>query len=146
MTVFDANHFLRSIVKVPDAFQPLAKWKLGVTPVEFIKEIDTLPRGLRCQAMLDELSFDLQIGLINNVEHRVGNLENESLRDGREIERLKKEDAVLENDISTLLLLLENFFVWPSSAPRYGDAQNAAFDKIQELLKEMRQRYPLEPA
>jgi hypothetical protein len=52
---------------------------------------------------------------------------------------------VLENDISTLLLLLENFFVWPSSAPRYGDAQNA-FDKIRELLKEMRQRYPLEPA
>jgi hypothetical protein len=52
---------------------------------------------------------------------------------------------VLENDISTLLLVLENFFVWPSSAPRYGDAQNAAFDKIQELLKEMRQRYPLEP-
>jgi hypothetical protein len=49
-------------------------------------------------------------------------------------------------DISTLLLLLENFFVWPSSAPRHGDAQNAAFDKIRELLKEMRQRYPLEPA
>ena len=78
-----------------------------------------------------------------NVEHRVGNLENESVRDGKAIERLKKEDAVLENDISTILLLLENFFVWPSSAPRYGDAQNAAFDKIRELLKEMRQRYPL---
>jgi hypothetical protein len=28
-----------------------------------------------------------------NVQHRVGNLENESLRDGKEIERLKKEDA-----------------------------------------------------
>jgi hypothetical protein len=41
-----------------------------------------------------------------NVEHRVANLENESLRDGNAIERLKKEDAVLENDISTLLLLL----------------------------------------
>ena len=67
------------------------------------------------------------------------------MRDGQAIERLKKEYAVLENDISTLLLLLENFFVWPSSAPRYGDAQNA-FDKIRELLKEMRQRYPLEPA
>jgi hypothetical protein len=53
---------------------------------------------------------------------------------------------VLENDISTLLLLLEHFFVWPSSAPRYADAQNAAFDKIPELLKEMRQRYPLAPA
>ena len=81
-----------------------------------------------------------------NVEHRVGNLENESLRDGKEIERLKKEDAVLENDISTLLLLLENFFVWPSSTPRHGDAQNVAFDKIRELLKEMRLRYPLERA
>jgi hypothetical protein len=81
-----------------------------------------------------------------NVEHRVANLENESVRDGKAIERLKKEDAVLENDISTLLLLLENFFVWPSSAPRCGDAQNAAFDKIRELLKEMRQRYPLESA
>ena len=81
-----------------------------------------------------------------NVEHRVASLENESLRDGRAIERLKKEDAVLENDISTLLLLLENFFVWPSSTPRYGDQQNVAFDKIQELLKEMRQRYPLERA
>jgi hypothetical protein len=81
-----------------------------------------------------------------NVEHRIGNLENESLRDGKEIERLKKEDAVLENDISTLLLLLENFFVWPSSTPRYGDQQNVAFDRIQELLQEMRQRYPLERA
>jgi hypothetical protein len=81
-----------------------------------------------------------------NVEHRVANLENESVRDGKAIERLKKEDAVLENDISTLLLLLENFFVWPSSAPRHGDAQNAAYHKIRELLKEMRQRYPLEPA
>ena len=81
-----------------------------------------------------------------NVEHRVANLENESVRDGNAIERLKKEDAVLENDISTLLLLLENFFVWPSSTPRYGDQQNVAFDKIQELLKEMRQRYPLERA
>jgi hypothetical protein len=79
-----------------------------------------------------------------NVEHRVANLESESLRVGEAIERLKKEDAVLENDISTLLLLLENFFVWPSSAPRYGDAQNVAFDTIRELLKEMRQRYPLE--
>src|SRR5258708_13521917 len=79
-----------------------------------------------------------------NVEHRVANLENESVRDGNAIERLKKEDAVLENDISTLLLLLENFFVWPSSAPRYGDAQNAAFDKIRQLLKEIRHRYPLE--
>ena len=78
-----------------------------------------------------------------NVERRVANLENESVRDGKAIERLKKEDAVLENDISTLLLLLENFFVWSSSAPRYRDAQNAAFDKIRELLKEMRQRYPL---
>jgi len=70
-----------------------------------------------------------------NVEHRVANLENESVRDGNAIERLKKEDAVLENDISTLLLLLENFFVWPSSAPRYGDAQNAAFDKIRETAQ-----------
>jgi hypothetical protein len=81
-----------------------------------------------------------------NVEHRVANLENESLRDGNAIERLKKEDAVLENDINTLLLLLENFFVWSSSTPRYGDQQNVAFDKIQELFKEMRQRYPLERA
>jgi hypothetical protein len=81
-----------------------------------------------------------------NVVQRVANLENESLRDGKEIERLKKEDAVLENDINTLLLLLENFFVWPSSTPRYGDQQNVAFDKIQELFKEMRQRYPLERA
>jgi hypothetical protein len=81
-----------------------------------------------------------------NVEHRVANLENESLRDGNAIERLKKEDAVLENDINTLLLLLENFFVWPSSTPRCGDQQNVAFDKIQELFKEMRQRYPLERA
>jgi hypothetical protein len=40
-----------------------------------------------------------------NVEQRVANLENESLRDGQAIERLKKEDVVLENDISTLLLL-----------------------------------------
>jgi hypothetical protein len=39
-----------------------------------------------------------------NVVH-VANLENESLRDGQAIERLKKEDVVLENDISTLLLL-----------------------------------------
>jgi hypothetical protein len=81
-----------------------------------------------------------------NVEQRVANLENESLRDGNAIERLKKEDAVLENDINTLLLLLENFFVWSSSTPRYGDQQNVAFDKIQELFKEMRQRYPLERA
>jgi hypothetical protein len=81
-----------------------------------------------------------------NVEHRVANLENESVRDGKAIERLKKEDAVLENDINTLLLLLENFFVWSSSTPRYGDQQNVAFDKIQELFKEMRQRYPLERA
>ena len=81
-----------------------------------------------------------------NVEHRVANLENESLRDGNAIERLKKEDAVLENGINTLLLLLENFFVWSSSTPRYGDQQNVAFDKIQELFKEMRQRYPLERA
>ena len=77
-----------------------------------------------------------------NVEHRVANLENESVRDGKAIERLKKEDEVLEGDIGTLLLLLENFFVWPSSTPRYGDPQNVAFDKIQELFKEMRQRYP----
>jgi hypothetical protein len=81
-----------------------------------------------------------------NVEQRVANLENESLRDGNAIERLKKEDAVLENDINTLLLLLENFFVWSSSTPRYGDQQSVAFDKIQELFKEMRQRYPLERA
>src|SRR5258708_12093608 len=80
----------------------------------------------------------------HNVERRVANLENESLRDGNAIERLKKEDAVLENDISTLLLLLENFFVWPSSAPRYGDAQNVAFDKIRELLNDMPQPYPLD--
>jgi hypothetical protein len=57
------------------------------------------------------------------------------------VQRLKNEIAVLENEISTLLLLLENFFVWPSSTPRYGDPQNVAFDKIQELFKEMRQRY-----
>jgi hypothetical protein len=79
-----------------------------------------------------------------SAEHRVANLENESLRDGKEIERLKKEDAVLENDINTLLLLLETFFEWASSIPRYADSQNVAFDKIQELFKEMRQRYPLE--
>jgi len=42
-----------------------------------------------------------------NVEHRVANLENESVRDGNAIERLKKEDAVLENDISTLLFVLQ---------------------------------------
>jgi hypothetical protein len=78
-----------------------------------------------------------------NVEHRVGNLENELLRDGKEIERLKKEDAVLENDISTLLLLLENFFVWPSSTPRYGDQQNVAFDKMHRPLSGRLCQYPV---
>jgi hypothetical protein len=33
-----------------------------------------------------------------NVEHRVANLENESVRDGNAIERLKKEDAVLARE------------------------------------------------
>jgi len=33
-----------SIVKVSDAFEPLAKWKLGVVPVDFIQEIDALSR------------------------------------------------------------------------------------------------------
>jgi hypothetical protein len=57
-----------------------------VTPVDFIEEIDALPRGLRRQAMLNELSddgigfqiengsvitFDLEIAFIDNVEHRI---------------------------------------------------------------------------
>ncbi len=50
-----------------------------------------------------------------NVEHRVANLENESVRDGNAIERLKKEDAVLENDISTLLLLFRVAIICPTA-------------------------------
>jgi len=75
-----------TIVKASDPFQPLAKRKLCTAPVHFIKQIDALTRGLRCQTMLGELSdhsvrlqvenrsaitFDLQIGLVDNVEHRM---------------------------------------------------------------------------
>ena len=79
-----------------------------------------------------------------NVEHRVAILENESLRDGKAIERLKKEDAVLETDITTLLSLFENVFVWVGSPQSFSQQQEDASKKIPELLKEMRQRYPLE--
>ena len=57
-----------------------------MAPVDFIQQIGALARGLRCQAMLDELSdngirfqienrsvfaFDLQIALVDNVEYRM---------------------------------------------------------------------------
>jgi hypothetical protein len=73
---------------------------------------------------------------LTNLTHQVDRHEGELERDGKDIEALKK-------DISTLLLLLENLFVGVGAVQRFSQEQEDAFKKIPELLKEMRQRYPL---
>jgi hypothetical protein len=56
------------------------------------------------------------------------------------IATLQRKVSELENDINTLLLLFENFLALISSIPRYSDSQNVPFAKIQELLKQVRER------
>jgi hypothetical protein len=73
---------------------------------------------------------------LTNLTHQVDRHEGELERDGKDIEALKK-------DVSTLLLLFENLFVGVGSVQRFRQEQEDAFKKIPELVKELRQRYPL---
>jgi len=62
-----AKREMLSIVKVADAFEPLAKWELVWRQSISSSKVDALSRGLRRQAIFDELLDD---GIRFQIENR----------------------------------------------------------------------------